>query len=197
MAIPIFLYHPPPIDSSQRQFLRTLRDLLRMRGFIPRVIDGWDIHPQSSGGSLNTARLEAIRRLISETDGVMCIAFRQTYIASGVKLSPSSDYYSEVPVVREWITSPWVHVANAMAWQAGLPLLVVRDEDVFEQGPLEAGNGILALMMRLDVASDGGWVAQDLIESPHWNTVGGQWEQQCRAVAKKKGEPRRLYETIR
>ncbi|KAI9655774.1 MAG: hypothetical protein M1821_005209 [Bathelium mastoideum] len=194
MAIPIFLYHPPAIDSPQRQFLRTLRELLRMRGFLPRTIDNYDIHPQSSGGNFNSGRLEVIHRLINETDGVMCIAFRQTYIASGFKLTPNSDYYSEIPVGREWITSPWVHVANAMAWQAGLPLLVIKDEDVYEQGPLEAGNGILALITRLDPGSDGGWVAQDLLESPHWNTVGGQWEQQCRAVAKRKGEPKRLYE---
>ena len=194
MAIPIFLYHPPPVDQSQRLFLRGLRELLRLRGFLPRSIDSHDIHPQSSGGSINTARLEAIRRLINETDGVICIAFRQMYIANGVRLSPHSEYYSEIPVVREWLTSPWVHVANAMAWQAGLPLLVLRDTDVIEQGPLEAGTGILVLWMTLDFGSDGELLAQDMVESPQWNTTGGQWEQQCRAVAKRKGEPRRLYE---
>ncbi|KAF2229041.1 hypothetical protein EV356DRAFT_537570 [Viridothelium virens] len=196
MTIPIFLYHPPPIDQSQHLFIRVLRDHLRLRGFLPRIIDAYDVHPQSSGGSFNTARLEAIRRLLTETDGVICVAFRQTYIANGIKFAPHADYYSEIPVSREWLASPWVHVVNAMAWQAGLPLLVLRDSDVIEQGPLEGGPGILGLWMTIDFGSDGELLAQDLVESPQWSTVGGQWEQQCRNVAKRKGEPRRLYEKV-
>ena len=194
MTIPIFLYHPPPVDQSQKLFLRSLRELLCVRGFLPRTIDRYDLHPQSSGGSFNAAQLETIRRLINETDGVICVAFRQTYIHSGTKLSMHSDYPSETTVGREWLTSPWVHVVDAMAWQMGLPLLVLRDSEVIEQGPLEAGNGILSIWMTLDIGGDGEYLAHDVIESPQWNTIGGQWEQQCRSVAKKKGEPRRLYE---
>jgi hypothetical protein len=84
------------------------------------------------------APLKAIRRLMLESNGMITVAFRRTYIERG-----TANYQTDIPTLRahqftdSWLTSPWAHIEPAMAYQIGLPILLLREDGVIADGLLE------------------------------------------------------------
>ena len=52
---------------------------------------------------------------------------------------------SEVALKDVWLTSPWSQIEPAMAYQIGLPVLILREKGVIDEGILE--RGVLGLYM--------------------------------------------------
>ena len=75
-----------------------------------------------------------------------------------------------------------------MAYQLGLPILILREQGVVADGILE--RGIVGLYMpefSLDPSAD------DYINSGEWRDIINRWEGFVRAVVETKGNPPRLY----
>lgn len=95
----------------------------------------------------------------------------------------------EVRISDVWLTGPYYQIEPAMAYQLGLPTLILRERGVEQEGLLEKGVvGTYMPEFALDERGD-----SDYLESPEWNDLIGKWEGFVRAVVDKKGSPPRLY----
>ncbi len=181
MGISVFLSYPNPCTSAQADFIGRLRSNLEDRGLSPRTLGVTDYDMD--------APLTAIRRLMLESNGLITVAFRRTFVEKG-----SSRYQTDVagqhasPVDGKWLTSPWSQIEPAMAYQLGIPILILRESGVLEEGILE--RGVVGLYMPEFVSTAAG---DDYFRSPEWSGMIGRWEGYVRAVVTNKGNPPALY----
>jgi hypothetical protein len=111
------------------------------------------------------------------------------YIAKGAhRFETDPKEFSPTPIARQWLTSPWLHIEPAMAYQIGLPVLLFRQEGVIADGILERGTlGLYMPEFDLEKPLD------DYVASAEWNGILGKWEGCVRAVVEKKGTPPKLF----
>src|SRR5512138_1691037 len=100
MAISIFLSYPKPCFGRQQKFVSHVYEYLRSRGFEPRTLGVTDYDMD--------APLTAIRRLMLESNGLITIAFRRTFIKKGTaRLRTDIAGQKEVCIDGQWLTTPW------------------------------------------------------------------------------------------
>jgi hypothetical protein len=181
MGISVFLSYPKPAFSRQKAFVENISGYLSGRGFDPRTLGVTDYDVD--------APLTAIRRLMLESNGLLTIAFRRTYVEKGTaRLRTDIDKLEETRIDDTWLTTPWAHIEPAMAYQLGLPVLILREKGVAADGILE--RGVVGLYMPefdLDAA------AEDYLLAAEWKGIIGKWEGYVRAVVDRKGRPPVLF----
>ena len=180
MKISIFLSYPKPFKREQERFVEAVTEFLEERGYEPRTLGVTDY-------DMN-APLTAIRRLMLESNGILTIAFRRTLVELGTS-KPDSDLKEEsIPLKNQWFTSPWCHIEPAMAYQIGLPILVLREKGVVADGILEKGvTGTYLPEFDLSVP------VKRYLNSQEWKQIIGMWEGKVRKVVERKGQPPMLY----
>jgi hypothetical protein len=180
MGISVFLSYPNPHTCVQQTFVAQLREYLEARGFAPRTLGVTDYDVD--------APLTAIRRLMLESNGLITVALRRTFVERG-----ASRHAADVPrtlpasVDGKWLTSPWSQIEPAMAYQLGLPILILREKGVLEEGVLERGV-VGQYMPEFDLETPA-----DYFRSTEWNGMIGRWEGYVRSVVSAKGKPPSLY----
>ncbi|PSN15437.1 hypothetical protein C7293_07365 [filamentous cyanobacterium CCT1] len=181
MSISIFLSFPKPCFKQQELFIQQVRDYLKGRDFVPRTLGVTDYDMD--------APLTAIRRLMLESNGLITVAFRRTFIEKGTaRLRTDVDTLSEETVDGQWLTTPWAHIEPAMAYQLGLPILILREKGVLADGILE--RGIAGFYMpEFDLEQP----ISSYFSSGEWSGMIGRWEGYVRAVVEKKGRPPLLF----
>jgi len=179
MRIPVFLSCPKPFNESQQDFIERINSYLAKRGFETRTLGVTDYDMEEP--------LVAIRRMMLESNGVLTIAFKRTYIKSGT-IKPNSNLgQNETPVGDSWITSPWAHIEPSMAFQIGIPVLILREKGVVANGILE--KGVLGTYLpEFDLDKEDSY-----LDSNEWNQIIGIWEGYVRKVVETKGKPPKLY----
>jgi hypothetical protein len=181
MAISVFLSYPKPCFGSQKAFVERIFKYLSERGFAPRTLGVTDYDMD--------APMTAIRRLMLESNGLLTIAFRRTFVEKGTaRLRTDIDKMTEEPIDGKWLTTPWAQIEPAMAYQLGLPILIIREAGVLADGILE--RGVVGLYMpefNLEKSID------DYLEAAEWRGIIGKWEGYVRAVVDKKGRPPELF----
>lgn len=182
MTISIFLSYPKPCFERQAVFVRKISDYLMTRGFDPRTLGVTDYDMD--------APLTAIRRLMLESNGLLTIAFRRTFIEKGTtRLRTDIDTLREESVDNRWLTTPWAQIEPAMAYQLGLPVLILREKGVLADGILE--RGVVGLYMpEFDLEPA---IIDDYLQSAEWKGMIGKWEGYVRSVVNRKGRPPELY----
>lgn len=181
MGISIFLSYPKPCFGRQKAFVEHINGYLTERGFGPRTLGVTDYDMD--------APLTSIRRLMLESNGLLTIAFRRTFVEKGtMRLRTDITTLSEDPIDGVWLTTPWAHIEPAMAYQLGLPVMILREKGVFADGILE--RGVVGLYMpEFDLDQP----MKDYFASTEWNGMIGKWEGYVRAVVDRKGRPPELY----
>jgi hypothetical protein len=181
MNIPVFLSYPKPHWERQQNFIAKLEKYLRGRGLEPRTLGVTDYDMD--------APLKAIRRLMLESNGLITVAFRRTLVIEG-RSRPDADLPgAKESVVRDtWLTSPYCQIEPAMAYQLGLPTLILREQGVQPEGVLEKGV-VGTYMPEFSIEAD----AADYLESGELSDLIGKWEGFVRAVVAHKGNPPQLY----
>lgn len=181
MRIPVFLSYPRPHLKEQAQFMDKLARYLRDRGLEPRTLGVTDYDMDTP--------LKAIRRLMLESNGVITIALRRTKVNDAVSRAGANlEDAKESPVKDCWLTSPYCQIEPAMAYQLGLPLLILRERGVVAEGLLQ--HGVVGLFMpEVDMSNS----AREYFNSHEWKDIIGKWEGQVRAVVSSKGSPPQLY----
>ena len=181
MPISVFLSHPQPINDAQKEFIEKLKLWLDKRGFLARTLGVTDYS--------DAAPLNAIRGLMSESNGLICIALRRSHIDTGSATVRRGKGYIEKKIEDQWLTSPWAHIEPAMAYQIGLPILILRESGVLDDGVLE--KGIIGLYMpEFDLAT---FDDEHYLDTSEWTGVSRQWEQHVRNVVANKCQPPKLY----
>lgn len=181
MPIPIFLSYPQPHMKVQSEFIGSLSEYLRSRGMEPRTlgVNEYDMD----------APLTAIRRLMLESNGLITVALRRLWVAEGIsrKFADRSGA-AESAAADVWLTSPYCQIEPAMAFQLGLPILILREQGVVAEGLLEKGAvGTYMPEFSLDAGSP------EYLQSGEWSALIGKWEGQVRAVVDAKGRPPRMF----
>lgn len=180
MNISVFLSYPKPYNQAQKEFIEVISKYLLSRGLEPRTLGVTDYDME--------APLVAIRRLMMESNGLLTIGFRRGYIQNG-EGKPKSDIGEQgYDLSNRWITSPYCQIEPAMAFQQGLPILVLREAGVIAEGILEKGvTGTYLSEFNLENP------ANQYTVSPEWQQLIGKWEGHVRRVVECKGCPPRLY----
>jgi hypothetical protein len=177
MDISIFLSYPRPCFRRQEEFLVAMRAYIKQLDLAPRTlgVNEYDT---------NTP-LTAIRRMMNESNGLLTIAFRRTLIKEGATRSGTDITGQEEGSLNGvWLTSPWAQIEAAMAFQLGLPILILREKGVHADGILE--KGIVGLYMpEFDLDQP----VSNYFDSPEWKQIITQWCHQARTVLMQKGQP--------
>lgn len=182
MRISVFLSYPKPFLQVQQQFISRITTYLEERGFAPRTLGVTDYDMD--------APLTAIRRLMLESNGLITVAFRRTYLEKGItRHRVDVEGLEETSLGETWLTTPWAHIEPAMAYQLGLPILIFRERGVLADGILE--KGVVGLYMpEIDLSKD----VDSYFKSNEWNGVMGRWEGCVRNVVDAKGRPPSLLQ---
>ena len=180
MNISVFLSYPKPHLKSQKDFVNKLREYLEQRGLQPRTLGVTDYDME--------APLTAIRRLMLESNGLITVAFRRNRIEKGSGKPDSDIGEKDYDLSGKWLTSPYCQIEPAMAFQLGLPVLILREQGVLEEGILE--KGVLGMYMP-EFSLSGN--LNDYFKSDEWIQLIGKWEVNVRKVVENKGRPPMLY----
>lgn len=122
----VFISIGRPFNEDQEFFLTSLMELLRQNDLEPRVINKTD-YPTGNP-------LADISRVMKECSGTIVVAYERTYYYSGVEKRSSQE---EKRVGEIKYTTPWNQIEAAMAYALGMPILVLLESDVKEEGLLE------------------------------------------------------------
>ena|SRR5215469_11258852 len=177
----VFLSYPKPSYARQEEFVTRVRKDLENRGFTPRTlgVTDYDIN----------APLTTIRRLMIESNGLITIAFRRSFVENGTsRLGTDIPGLAEHSINGNWLTTPWAHIEPAMAYQLGLPILIFRESGVLADGILE--RGVVGLYMP---EFDLDFPVNNYFDSVAWTDVISTWAGNVRAVIERKGKPPQLY----
>lgn len=180
MSSSIFLSYPKPYLKRQEEFIGKVTQYLQERELQPRTLGVTDYDMD--------APLTAIRRLMLESNGLVTIAFRRSLIKQGTGKPASDIGEGEYDLSNKWLTSPYCQIEPAMAFQLGLPVLILREKGVIEEGILE--KGVLGVYMpEFDLSCD----LNDYFKSKEWMQIIHKWESYVRTVVENKGKPPILY----
>ena len=181
MKVPVFVSRPTPHLKAQQEFVDLFTKELEARGFNPLTLG-----PGSSYDS--EAPLVGIRRMLAHCCGLVSIAFRRTYANAATKYQGANIAgQSEEKRGDVWFTSPYCQIEPAMAFQLGLPILILREEGVLAEGVLEKGVTGMYLP-EFDLAAGNSFIAGQ--ECRH---LLEQWGGNVRTVYKRRGDPPNLF----
>lgn len=176
----IFLSYPKPFLKKQEEFIERITKYLQGREIQPRTLGVTDYDMD--------APLTAIRRLMLESNGLVTIAFKRSLIKDGVGKPQSDIGETEYDLSGKWLTSPYCQIEPSMAFQLGLPVLILREKGVIAEGILE--KGVLGVYMpEFDLSGN----LDDYFKSREWVQIIQQWEGCVRRVVENKGKPPLLY----
>jgi hypothetical protein len=122
----IFISIGKPYAEPQREFLDELIKLLRSCNIEPRVVNKTDY---STGNPLKD-----ISRIMRECHGAIIVAYERTYFGTGLEKRKSAQE-RRIKSVR--YTTPWNQIEAAMAFALGLPIIVMMETGLLEEGLLE------------------------------------------------------------
>jgi len=129
---PIFFSFPTPVSRDQFEMVKSIYRILSRNRLTPRTlgVNEYDFKEP----------LKAIRRLLNQSHGLLALAFRKTTVDRGSTIRRRGD---DAPKHEELsglgLTSPWVQIETAMAYQIDIPIMVLREQDVNDDGLLQDG----------------------------------------------------------
>lgn len=181
MKIPVFVSRPAPHLAKQQDFIEKLSVELGNRGFNPLTLG-----PDASYDY--DAPLIGIRRILTHCCGLVSVAFRRTH-AEIVTRYPESDVpgRSTEDMSDVWLTSPYCQIEPAMAFQLGLPILILREQGVLAEGVLETGVTGLYLP-EFSLSSESSFIKSEMCQR-----LLDQWAGHVNSTYKSKGDPPKLF----
>lgn len=187
MGIPIFLSRAEPHTKQQKSFNDRLCRHLKARGLDARTVGNTDY---GLGG------LEAVRALMMQSNGLISVAFRRIQVERGFDrpdADPALGRVQQVDIPPDtWLTTPWCHMETAMAYQLGLPILVIVEKGVRLDGTLEAGV-LVQYPPEFDVERTATQIDGFFDTPEKWRQLSATWEGQVREVLRCRSRPPVLF----
>jgi pimeloyl-ACP methyl ester carboxylesterase len=125
--IPVFLSVGGTRNSSQDAFVTSMKAFLASSGVAASTVDEY--------ASTNRQPLKDVERRMNRCYGAIVLAFERSYIERGVSRRGSS---AEALLQDVRLPPVWNQIEAAMAYTRGLPLLVLVEQDLQEDGMLES-----------------------------------------------------------
>jgi hypothetical protein len=124
--VPVFLSQPniPNLNAHQLQFLIRLIREIRRELFFPRTLPRTELYPESI--------LTNVRRVINSSYGLVAanLALRKVQVIETNGVVP----FPTPPDNIFWLGSPFSQIEPAMAFERGLPLLLIIQSGVIMEG---------------------------------------------------------------
>jgi hypothetical protein len=176
--IGVFLSYSNPVNLRQQRFLAAVSTFLQEQNIEPLTLtrSNYDMD----------APLAGIRRLMVGSCGLLSVAFRRSWI-NELKVKEGADLpgVASKSVSNVWLTSAYTQIEPAMAYQLGLPILILREQGVLAEGVLEQGVTGMSLP------------DFELLDEEHdlspLSSILHQWIGRVRNVYDKRGNPPQLY----
>ncbi|MCR3759459.1 hypothetical protein KYB31_10730 [Clostridium felsineum] len=118
--IPVFLSHPSRLNTIQQQFVDAIIRQIRRALLFPRTLPISEQYPETP--------LTNIRRMIASSYGMVSLNLRQRRV-SLIENNLNQPIGGDV-----WEGSPFAQIEPGMAYQYGLPLLLIREIGVEQNG---------------------------------------------------------------
>lgn len=176
--VPIFLSTTTHLNDNQQRFLNRLILEIENALLFPRTLPLSESYPESI--------LTDIRRLVSSSYGMLAVNLRRFKVQTvDVNTGPLP------PPTPVWQGSVYSQVEPSMAFQFGLPLLLVREEDTDANNGIWAG-GIAPLNLFIVWHSETQTVDQ-FFSTPEWRSAFANWCAQVRNAFYIQTEPAFRY----
>ncbi len=128
MSPRIFISMGTPYRDDQLRFRDELESFLRNEcGTDPRII-GKNEYPAGNP-------LTKIKEVMSACDGVVVVAYERKLLSTGIERRGGS---AEKPLEDLSYTTPWNHVESALAFALNLPLYIICEHNLAEEGLIES-----------------------------------------------------------
>lgn len=175
--IPVFLSTANTLNTLQQQFLDRLISEIENALLFPRTIPRSDQSPEPP--------LTSIRRMILSSYGLVAVDF-QRFFVQGIKTNVGP-FEPQTPF---WEGSPFSQIEPSMAYQYGLPLLLIREAGTdVNRGIWQLGN---APFLILDWNSETQSV-DAFFASVSWRQFFANWVGQVRNGYSLQTEPQFKY----
>lgn len=130
--VKVFISHPTPCNSQQKELLRLIHEQLDKHGLVPVNLgkNNWNYKKP----------LEPIRNLILECKGAIIVAIERHHNLIGYEREMASNRKDRQEFVHKYTSSPWIQIEGGMAYQAGVPLLILKEKKIYPEGILDPNN---------------------------------------------------------
>jgi hypothetical protein len=173
MSIPVFLSRPNPVTARQIEFMTNVQHQLESAGLQPKTLGATEYGID--------APLNTIRMLMTESNGLIVVALRRYRADTIFRLRQDQPDDAKD---RVYLTSPWCQIEPGMAFQLGMPLLILREKGVLADGVLERGvTGLYLPEADIENATD------DYLNTNEWNTLLHDFAGRVRDYRQKRGKP--------
>ncbi|MFF0829794.1 hypothetical protein ACFYU8_23240 [Brevibacillus sp. NPDC003359] len=163
--IPVFLSTTNTLNNKQRQFQNRLISEIENALLFPRTLPVSEQYPETI--------LTSIRRLVLSSYGLLAINFRRFLVE--IKQTNVGPPPSTTPF---WEGSVFLQIEPSMAFQYGLPILLIREDDTDATNGIWAG-GIAPLNTFIVWDSDNQTV-DEFFNTVQWREVFANWAAQVR-----------------
>lgn len=124
--INVFISHPTPYNKYQEDFL----------SLIDSELKEYDLNPTNLGKNNWDFRspLKPIRDIMKTCKAAIIIGLERHHSYIGYDKETSVE---KKEFFHKYTTTPWVQIEAGMAYQAGLPLLILKENKVYAEGILD------------------------------------------------------------
>ena len=133
----VFLSRPNPFLNSQQIFIDKLKVKLQQFDIetITLQADNYDL----------TDSINYLRGMIKQCYGIIVVGFKQIFINNGTKKRGAihnSDFFQSVEqdLSGQALTSPFCHIEGTIGLLNDLPLLIINEKGIREEGILKGGK---------------------------------------------------------
>lgn len=159
--IPTFLSHPSRLNSTQQQFVDAIIRQIRKALLFPRTLPVTEQYPETP--------LTNIRRMMLSSYGFIALNLKQRQV--NIIQNNLNQPIGQVV----WEGSPFAQIEPAMAYQYGLPILLIRESDVEQNGIWSFGIGPF-LILEWDPSKP----MEEFFRSNAWLEIFENWVCQVR-----------------
>ena len=133
----VFLSRPNPFLDEHEVFLTKLKSLLSKHSIEAITL-------QAANYDLSDS-INYLKGMIQRSYGIIIVGFKQIFIEKGCKKPGGKQeerfYYSEeIPLDHQFLTSPFCQIEGTIGLLYDLPLLIINEEGLIENGILTGGR---------------------------------------------------------
>lgn len=162
--IPVFLSHPSRLNEIQQQFVDEIIRQIRKELLFPRTLPETEQYPETP--------LTNIRRMILSSYGMVALNLRQR------RVNLIENNLNQPLTGSVWEGSPFAQIEPAMAYQYGLPLLLIRETGVEQNGIWSFG---IAPVLILEWDSTAPNPIEAFFRRNDWKSILQNWEGHVRS----------------
>ena len=124
--INVFISHPTPYNKHQEIFLRLIESELKKHGLNPTNLgkNNWSF----------ISPLKPIKEIMDTCVAAIVIGLERHHSFIGYEKEFSK---GSKELIHKYSSSPWIQIEAGMAYQAGLPILILKEDKVYGEGILD------------------------------------------------------------